>query len=334
MENEAGYKQKLKLMYLSKLFEDETDEQHPLTVYELIDMLGELGINATRKTLSEDIALLCDFGMEILSCQVGKAKGYYLASREFEVPELKLLADAVSSARFITEKKSRVLIKKLEALAGKYSGQDIRRSVYISNRVKSENELIYISVDIIQRAIREKKKLKFRQFDYDVRKRRKYREGERTISPYALTWSDGNYYVVGYYEKYEGLSNFRVDRMSDLSIPDEKSEKMPQDFDLTGYMNTTFSMFSAVDRDVKMRFDASLVNVVLDKFGGSAILVPEGDNAFIINTKVKPGPTFYGWIFQFGSKAEIISPPDVRREFKKMAAAVTRTYAEKRTDEK
>lgn len=196
MAKEAGINQKLKFLYLADIFERETDEEHPLTVYDLSEKLEALGINAARKTLLDDIKLLEDYGMDIITVPVGKMLGYYLGSRSFELPEIKLLADAVSSSRFITEKKSRVLLKKLEGLTDKYHGQEINRRVYVSNRIKSENESIYISIDVIRQAIDSGRKISFRYFDRTLDMKKKYRQGGRTCSPYALAWNDGSYYLV------------------------------------------------------------------------------------------------------------------------------------------
>lgn len=323
---EAGDCQKLKLLILADILRHDTDEAHPLTVYELSEMLAAQGVNANRKTISEDIAILEMYGMDILSINRGRAKGYYLASREFELTELKLLADAVSSARFITEKKSRQLIKKLEGLADKFSAGELRRRVFIANRVKSANEMIYLNVDAIQRAINEKCMIKFRYFFYNSSKEKVYK-GERICSPYALTWSDGNYYLVAYYEGHpESLTNFRVDRMERVSLLAEKAEKMPEGFDLSGYMSTSFSMFSGKDMDIKIKFDEGLANSVLDKFGPDTIMIPSEDGTFTINVKIKPGFTFYGWLFQFGTGAEIISPPEIREAFCQMTEDVRKKY--------
>lgn len=327
MQKEAGVNQKLKFLYLEKIFTEESDENHPLTVYDLSEMLERVGIKANRKTLSDDIALLGSFGYDIISKRVGKTKGYYLGARDFELTELKLLADAVSSARFITEKKSRMLLKKLERLGGKYYGGELHRRIYIANRIKSDNEMIYINVDAIQRAINEKRMIRFEYFDYTVTKKKKYREGGRVCYPYALTWNDGNYYMVAYYEKYpEAGTNFRVDRMEKVELLDKKPDDIPESFDLSGYMNTTFSMFSGSECEVKMRFDDSLTNAVLDKFGTEAMLIPSEDGRFTVSAKVKTGAAFYGWIFRFGTGAEILSPAGIREEFCRMTDNVRNKY--------
>lgn len=327
MPRASGTVQKLKLLYLARIFEEETDEEHMLTVYDICEMLEKYDIHCTRKTAYEDIALLSDFGMDIITDPTKKSLRYYLGERRFELPELKLLADAVSSARFITEKKSRLLLKKLETLAGKFRGQEINRRVYVANRVKSSNEMIYINIDVITRAIDERKKIQFRYYDYTVSKEKKYREGVRVCSPYGLTWNDGNYYLVAYYEKYgSDLSNFRIDRMDSVKIIDEKAVPMPEDFDLAEYTNTSFSMFSGADSTVKLRFGAKLANAVIDKFGTDIIMIPSEDGKFTVNVKIKTGAAFYGWLFQFGKEAEILSPENIRREFCNMLDNVKNQY--------
>ena len=326
MAKEAGINQKLKFLYLADIFERETDEEHPLTVYDLSERLEALGINAARKTLLDDIKLLEDYGMDIISVSVGKMLGYYLGSRSFELPEIKLLADAVSSSRFITEKKSRVLLKKLEGLTDKYHGQEINRRVYVSNRIKSENESIYISIDVIRQAIDSGRKISFRYFDRTLDMKKKYRQGGRTCSPYALAWNDGSYYLVGKQEKYPTLSNFRIDRMESVTVLDEKSEPVPEGFDPAKYTSTTFSMFSGEECTVTLRFDNSLVNVAADKFGTDLILIPDGDDKFTVSVRLVAGAAFYGWLFQFGEKAEVMSPENIRREYAKMIENVRKKY--------
>ncbi|MFR7722002.1 MAG: helix-turn-helix transcriptional regulator [Clostridia bacterium] len=327
MPKAAGINQKLKLLYMAKIFEEETDEEHMLTIYDICDRLSKYEINSSRKVAAEDIALLTQFGMDIITDRSKRSARYYLGQRRFEIPELKLLADSVSSARFITEKKSRSLLKKLEALAGRFRGQEINRRVYVANRVKSGNEMIYINIDVISRAIDEGRQIKFRYFDYTVDKKKKYREGARVCSPYALTWNDGNYYLVAHYEKYGGdLSNFRVDRMEGVQMTDEKSVPMPEDFDLAEYANTSFSMFSGAESTVKLSFDEKLVNAVIDKFGTDIIMIPDGNGRFTVNTKVKTGAAFYGWLFQFGAGAQIMAPENIRREFGEMLEKVSTYY--------
>lgn len=326
MPTEAGIHQKLKFLYLADIFRCETDEEHPLTVYDLTERLDEFGIGSSRKTMTEDIALLTDYGMDIISVPMGKMKGYYLGSRDFELPEIKLLADAVSSARFITDKKSRQLLRKLSGLTSIFHGQEINRQVYVSNRIKSENELIYINIDIIQQAIDQKKQIDFDYFRLTPSMDKEYRTGGRSCSPYALAWNDENYYLVGKQDKYATLSNFRVDRMENVRISGKPFSPAPKDFDPAQYTAATFSMFSGERGTVTLRFDNSLANVAADKFGSDIIMIPDGNGCFTVNVHLVAADAFYGWLFQFGDKAEIVSPENIRREYADMLERVRERY--------
>ncbi|MCI7766807.1 MAG: WYL domain-containing protein [Oscillospiraceae bacterium] len=328
---EAGIHQKLKFLYLARLFERETDEEHILTVYDILSRLEQLGIKESRKTLLEDISLLCDFGMDIITVSVGKKLGYYLGSRSFELAEIKLLADAVSSARFITEKKSRQLLSKLEGLTSIFHGREIHRRIYVANRIKSENELIYINIDLIQQAIDKKKQITFRYFDRTVGMKKKYRQGGRSCSPFALAWNDGSYYLVGKQKKYTTLSNFRIDRMEKVELLPEAAEPVPEGFDLAEYTATTFSMFSGEPRTVTLCLDNSLANVAADRFGTDVMLIPNGEDKFTLNVKVVAAPAFYSWVFQFGDKAEIIAPQSMREEYIRMMDGIRKKYIKENT---
>lgn len=314
--------QKLKMLYLYNIFIKYTDEEHSLTIAEIIEMLKDYGISAERKTLYNDIQLLKEFGLDIIMNN-GKQYSYYLASRDFELPELKLLADAVASSRFLTDKKSRELLRKIESLASVHEGNQINRQVYVTNRVKSMNERIYLNVDIIHRAIQEKKQISFRYFDYDLTKKKHYRDGLRVASPFAMTWDDERYYLVAFYEKRpENYTNFRVDRMEEIKILEDKVARVPKNFSLSEYMNSTFSMFSGEICDVKLRFHNSLVNVVIDRFGKNVIIIPDGDEHFTVNVQARTGAPFYGWLFQFGTNAEIVRPADVKQQYLDMLESV------------
>lgn len=307
--------QRLKILYLYKILTRQTDEDHPLTMPEIIGKLEEYGIFAGRKAIYDDIEALRNYGVDIISGR-GRATGYFVASREFQLPELKLLADAVSSSSFITEKKSRGLLKKIEGLASDYEANQISRQVYIADRVKTMNEKIYISVDRIHRAIALKKQISFRYFDYDVSLRKKYRDGLRVCSPYALTWDNGRYYLVSFYEKRpDSLTNFRVDRMESVEITDLPIKRPENGFSLPEYLSSTFSMFSGETRDVRLRFHNSLINPVIDRFGKQIRVSRDGDDFFTFRVNVKAEPPFFGWLCQFGSKAQIISPYDLREKY-------------------
>ena len=312
--NEKNSIQRLKILYLYKIMLEQTDENHHITMSEIISQLELYGISAGRKALYEDIEALRTFGLDIKQLK-GNTSGYLVASREFELPELKLLADAVTSSRFLTEKKSNELLKKIEGLASKYEAKQIQRQVFVANRVKAMNERIYINVDTIQRAISEGKKISFKYFDYDLNKKKKYRDGLRICSPYALSWDDERYYLISYYEKYQKITNFRIDRMESVEVLEELSEPKTKDFNVAEYMKSSFSMFSGEAEEVKLRFDNSLINTVLDRFGNEITVIPDGDDHFTVRVKVKAEPPFFAWLFQFGSKVRIVEPIRLKEKY-------------------
>lgn len=308
--------QRLKILYLYKILLEKTDEQHYISMPEIISQLELYGISAGRKAIYEDIEALKTFGLDIVQLK-GNSSGYYVASRDFELPELKLLADAVSSSRFLTEKKSSELLKKIESLSSVYEAKQIQRQVYVTNRVKAMNERIYLNVDVIHNAIADGKKIKFKYFDYDLEKKKKYRDGIRICSPYALAWDDERYYMIAFYDKRDCISNFRIDRMESVEILDEKAKPKPEKFIVADYMNSSFSMFSGETQDVKLRFDNKLINAVIDRFGKNITIVADGDSHFTVRVKVKaeqPEP-FFGWLFQFGTMAEIVEPCELRLKY-------------------
>lgn len=313
-----NYNQRLKIMYLYKILNDETDEHHQLTLAQISDRLAEYGISAKRKALYDDIEALRQYGVDII-CEKSKTFGYYVGSREFELPELKLLADAVCSARFLSVKKSSELLKKIESLASIHDGKLIQRQVYVVDRAKSVNERIYINVDALHRAINEGKKITFRYFDYDINAKPVYRDGDRICSPLALSWDDGKYYLIAIYPKYpDTYTNFRVDRMSDITILDEQAEKAPLDFSISEYMNTTFSMFSGNSVEAVFKFDNSLVNVIIDRFGKNVHMNKYDEQHFTVKLPIRAEATFFGWLFQFGRKAEILSPYSLKKKYEEM----------------
>ena len=316
--------QRLKILYLYKILLENTDEQHYLSMPEIIKQLESYGIVAERKALYEDIEALKSFGLDIVSLR-GRTSGYYVASRDFELPELKLLADAVSSSRFLTEKKSAELLEKIENLSSIHEAKQIKRQVYVTNRVKAMNERIYLNVDVIHRAIAENKKIKFRYFDYNIQKKKTYREGSRVCSPYALAWDDERYYLIAYYDNRQSISNFRIDRMESVEILDENAVDKPEDFIVADYMNSSFSMFSGTTQDIKLRFDNQLINAVIDRFGKKITIIADGDSHFTVRVKVKTEhpETFFGWLFQFGTMAEIIEPCELRDRYIEMLKSVT-----------
>ena len=310
---------RLKILYLYKILWEKTDENHPISMPKIIEELEQYGIFAERKALYQDIEALKSFGLDIVSLK-GDRPGYFVAGRDFELPELKLLADAVTSSKFLTEKKAAALLAKLETLCSSYEAGQLKRQVFVSNREKSFNERIYLTVDVIHRAINQGKQISFKYFDYDINKKKSYRQGQRVCSPYALVWSEEKYYLVAHYEKYGQITNFRVDRMENAEITEQAAKPMLTDFKLSDYLNSVFSMFSGEMRQVKLKFHSSLINPVIDRFGKNAKIIPIDDEHFVLVTQVqtqRPQP-FFSWLFLFGEKAEILEPVSLREEYRDM----------------
>ena len=260
--------QKLKLMYLAQILTEETDETHTLTVPELIDRLGTLGISAERKSIYDDLECLRMFGLDICSTKT-KTTNYYIASRDFELPELKLLVDSVQASRFITRKKSMELISKIEKLTSRENAKKLQRQVYITNRIKTVNEKIYYNVDKIHDAIAADKQITFKYFNLNIQKEKVYRKNgdAYTESPVALTWDDENYYLITYKEKYDSYTHYRVDKMEQIEIAQQSRVLPKKEFDLSVYSKSMFQMFNGEEADVSIEFENELVGVVLDRFG-------------------------------------------------------------------
>ena len=303
--------QKLKILYILDYLQKNSHADHLIPATQLISMLEQKGILCERKTIYSDIAALQDYGADIVSVP-GKNGGYYIASRNFELPELKLLVDAVQSSRFLTEKKSRELIEKLCKECSIHEAKLMRRDVLVSGRVKSMNETIYYNVDAIQEAIGQNRQITFRYFDWNLDGSRKYRDRNYAASPYGLCQNNENCYLLAFSDRH-GITSYRVDRMADIKLLSDSRVPCPE---LTGknlveHANRLFQMYSGDAVNVKMRFHRSLVNVVIDRFGRDILLIPDGEDYFVFTAPVAISPIFLSWIISFGSKAKILHPQSV-----------------------
>lgn len=321
--------QKLKLLYIMRFLLNKSDEEHPVSIADIIAELSRYGISAERKSLYDDIEALTVYGLDIVQ-KKGRNGGYYIASREFELPELKLLVDSVQSSKFITQKKTISLIKKIESLASHHDAGELQRQVYVHNRVKSMNESVYYNVDIIANAINDDKPIRFKYFELNVDKERVLRHGGATyeVSPFALMWDDENYYLVAW-DKVAGLiKHFRVDKMLGISAVEAQREGKEEfeKLDLSAYTSKCFGMFGGEEESVTIRFSNRLVGAVLDRFGRDIILIKDGDDHFRINLNIVISPQFYGWLFSFGTEAEVISPQSVRSEMCRQAKEIQNLY--------
>ncbi len=312
--------QKLKLLYIVKMLEESSDENHPLSTADIIAGLEEVGIHSERKTIYDDIAKLCDFGYDIIQIHSRLGGGYYLADREFELPELKLLVDAVQSSRFITTKKSRELIKKLEGKASKYDAGKLRRQVYVAGRIKTENESIYYNIDNIHRAIQENRQIDFVYLDWNLKKEMVPRpNGQKTVSPWALIWREENYYLAAYDGEDKIIKHYRVDKMGQVAVLAKEREGLEQfsRLDLAAYTNQTFGMFGGEEEIVTLEFPNRLVGVVLDRFGRETDLRLMSDEVFRVRVRVVVSGQFFGWLAGIGKEARIISPCSVKESYVK-----------------
>ena len=318
--------QKLKILYILDYLERNSHENHYVNAAELIRMLQNHGISCDRKTVYSDVAALQDYGVDIVS-EPGKNGGYYIASRNFEPHELKLLIDAVQSSRFLTEKKSQELIQKLCAECNEQDAKLLTRTVLVSGRVKSMNDSIYNNVDYIQEAINQNAQISFRYFDWDIKGQRSYRNKPYVASPYGLCHDNDYCYLVSWTERHD-ITHFRVDRMSNLKVLDEPRIPCPS---LTGkafteYANRTFYMFAGETIQVKMRFHKILLNVVIDRFGRDTMLTPDGEDWFTFTVPVAISPMFLSWIIGFGDKAQILYPQQAKDACKALCQQASVTY--------
>lgn len=320
--------QKLKLPYLMKIMLEQTDEEHPITVPQIIDELAKYDISAERKSVYSDLEALTLFGLDIVS-QRGKTHGYFVASRDFELPELKLLVDSVQSSKFITHKKSMSLISKIEKLTSRGNARKLHRQVFVTNRVKTLNEQIYYNVDKIQEAIISGKQISFLYFDINPKKQKVYRKNGDFYkeSPVSLTWDDENYYMITYKERYKSFTHFRVDKMDKIQICDEDIIYPPNEFDLAAYTKTVFSMFGGEETEVTVKFENNLAGAVFDRFGTDIPIIQSEDEHFVCRIKVAVSPHFLSWIISFGNRAEIISPSEVVDQIKSLLDSVRQNYS-------
>ena len=311
---------KRRMVLLWKLLYDQTDEDHPVTTYDIVDYMAEHGIKVSRKTIKPDVDLMVECGFDIVTVS-GKPNKYFWGSRELQVPELKLLLDAVSSSRFITKKKSDELKNKLIGLASVHQRKQLSRHIYTTNVVKSRNETIYYIVDRINDAIEAKRKISFNIVEYDGRRRKTHRnDGEvYIVSPYALYWNDDFYYVVGWSDKHQGVSAFRADRMDNLHILNEKVQKKPKGFRISDYSHKVFEMFDGEEVTVKLQCENHLMKYVIDRFGDKFKFESGDDGTFTCEVEVCLSPTFYGWVFGFDGGIRVVSPEDAVQSIIKMA---------------
>lgn len=310
-----GEHQKLKMLYLMKIFYEDTDDSNFLTMQEIIRKLADYGVMADRKTLYVDFEELRGFGVDIIMEKIGRNSYYHIGSRNFELPELKLLVDAVQSAKGLTDKKSGELIKKLEGMVSKYEAKQLNRQVYIAGRVKTMNESVYYNIDAIHEAITADRQIRFKYFKWDLQKKMKLRKNGEwfQVSPWLLLWDNEYYYLVAYDAENEKIKHYRVDKMLNISLADEKrsgKEKLNR-MDITRYTKSLFGMYGGEETKVTLEVQNTMVSVIIDRFGKDIYINPVDEDYFQTSVNVQVSSQFLGWIMSLGDSVKIVGPEEV-----------------------
>ena len=311
-----GTNQKFKLYRLAQIMLEKTDEEHYITMPEIMESLAEYDITADRKSIYADLRDLSVLGIEVEGEPVGNRYHYHVVNRMFELPELKLLVDAIQSSKFITEKKTNALIKKLEKMVSEYDAQKLQRQVYVSGRIKTMNESIYYTVDTIHNAISENKKIEFQYYQWNVKKEMELRDDE-------------NYYLVGYDSEAEKIKHYRVDKMLHIRLSSENREgkEFFNKLDMADYAKKSFGMFGGKEQTVKLLVKNNLAGVIIDRFGKNLILFPADDDHFTVNVDVHVGRQFLGWAFSLGDGIKIVGPDDVVEQMHTEIERLTEQYS-------
>lgn len=325
-----GTNQKLKLIYLIKIMLEKTDENHGITMAEITSALKEYDITAERKSLYADFETMGELGFEVVGEGSGKSFNYRVVTRQFEVAELKLLVDAIQSSKFITARKSNELIKKLEGLVSVHEAKQLQRQVYVSGRIKTMNESIYYNVDEIHAAIGLNKKIRFQYFQWNLKKEPELRKGGAfyEISPWALSWDDENYYLIGYDGEEHKIKHYRVDKMLKISSMDEPREgkEFFEKFDMAAYARKSFGMFGGEEQYVKLEFENHLIGVVIDRFGKDVMIIPADENHFRVNVNVAVSDQFFGWVLGLGDGVQILGPENVVEQMQEKVRNMMKKY--------
>ena len=323
-------RQKQKLLTMKQYFEQKTDDEHSITGNRLIEILGQYGIKAERKTIYDDIKTLCDSGMDIEITKDGHSNAYYLGARTFQDEELFVLVDAIASCRFLTKKKSQELIAKIQGLTSEYKAKQLKRDVFVNNRSKAMNESVYYNLNKVQEGIFEKRTISFQYYDYNLNKKKILRhDGEiYTVSPFVTVWEEDNYYLVCYCNKHEKICRYRIDRMANVKVnPGDKRRELTADEKLDVTNNQSlYSMYGGERVTVTIRFAKHLLATVIDRFGEKIICHQDSDDTFYINTEVQISPTFWGWLFKFGTEAKVLAPQSVVEQARAKLDEIRQSY--------
>lgn len=326
-----GSNQKLKLYRLAQIMLENTDDDHYMTMPEIMNALEAYDITADRRTIYTDLRDLEKLGIEVEGETAGNKYHYHVVDRPFELPELKLLVDAIQSSKFITERKTNALIRKLEKLVSKYEAMKLQRQVFVSGRIKTMNESIYYTVDAIHNAISENRKIQFQYFQWNVKKEIELRhEGAYYhISPWGLSWDAENYYLIGYDSQAGKIKHYRVDKMLHIQMSDEKREGKEhfKKLNMADYTRKSFGMFGGKEKKVKLLVDNSLAGVIIDRFGKDLMLIPADENHFTVHVDVHVSKQFFGWIISLGERVKIVGPDEVVEQMRQEIERLVQQYS-------
>lgn len=304
-------KQKQKLLIMEQLFNQRTDESHAITGNQLIDILGAMGIKAERKTIYDDIATLCDAGLNIETTKIGHSNAYYMGERLFTDEELKALANAVASSKYLTIKRSNEIIKKLQTLTSEYHAPALRRSIHNENRTKTQSDAVYRAVDVLQEAILSDRCAEFTCTDNSGEKKKGSKRAEErvTISPYQIVWECERYYVICWCEKQQKICRYRAEKLTDIAIGSEKRHPLTEEEERElRRLKSGGELGEGTSEVLKIQFIDSLTEAVCEKFGDKVQMHREKDGCFTIEAEVKLSPNFWGWLFGLGDGAKILAP--------------------------
>ena len=326
----AGENPKLKLLYLYDILRKKTDEDHAITMEEILASLEMRGIHAERKSIYTDIQTLKDFGANILGEKVGRGYEYKYVGREFQMPELKLLVDAVQSSRFITTRKSRELIRKIEGLASIYEAGELDRQVHVAGRIKTMNESIYYNVDAIHRAIAEDVQIRFKYFRWTHKKEQELRHdgADYVVSPWGLVWDDENYYLIGFDAANEEIRHYRVDKMKNIRLTKDKREGKSE-FDERNMATYTEKRFGMYDGDIvriTLLCKNEMAGVIIDRFGKDTPMIPADDDHFEAKVDMALSFLFLGWVASMGDAIKVIAPDEAVEQMREMVKGLNEIY--------
>ena len=316
-----GTNQKFKFTYLMKIMQEKTDDEHSLTMPQIMEELERYDVTAERKSIYADFQDMTDkFGVEIIKEQIGRETYYHVGAREFELAEVKLLIDAIQSSKFITQTKSRELITKIKSFVSEHQAKQLQRQVYINDRVKTMNESVYYNVDDIHTAINQDKKIRFKYYKWDINKKLVPRHNGDwfVVSPWALTWNDENYYLVAFDDLDHRIKHYRVDKMMRISIEKEKRDGKEafKNFDMAEYSKATFGMYQGQKTKVKIRLANYMCGVFIDRFGKDITFRPVDNEHSELHVDVNVSPQFFGWIFSLGKDVKVVGPEEVVEELR------------------